>query len=132
MELTQALIAVALGLPPSAFRRLVQANAATTQLRFAPAAADGDGGGGGARAVLRHMNQSPEVLPGLAAGGAPAGSLRLLLIACGHDNSAGSNASDVQTTAAALSAFQVTDKRRADITIPLGFAFPPSHHWWVR
>ncbi len=34
----QALIGVSLGLPPSAFRRLVQANAATTLLEYRPAA----------------------------------------------------------------------------------------------
>ena len=109
----QALICVALGLPPTAFRRLVQANAATTVLHFAPSAGQEaeDGGVSAAdsaprRAVLRHMNQSPEVVSNLAAGGPPVSGVRIILVACGS-GTGGSSRDVVDAVASAVSAFQV-------------------------
>lgn len=110
----QALICVALGLPPTAFRRLVQANAATTVLHFVPSSGQGavDSGGVSAaasaqtRAVLRHMNQSPEVVWNLAAGGPPVSGVRIILIAC-DSGTGGSSHDAVDAVVGAVSAFQV-------------------------
>jgi hypothetical protein len=110
----QALICVALGLPPTAFRRLVQANAATTVLHFAPSAgqeAEDSGGVSAAdsaptRAVLRHMNQSPEVMSNLAAGGPPVSGVRIILVACGS-GTGGSSRDVVDAVVGAVLAFQV-------------------------
>jgi hypothetical protein len=110
----QALICVSLGLPPSAFRRLVQANAATTALHFVPSAGQeaedssgtSDADSAETRALLRHMNQSPEVVSNVAAGGPPADGVRIVLVACGG-GTGGSSSEDVRATAAAVSAFQV-------------------------
>ena len=49
----QALIGTAIGLPPEAFRLLLQSNGATTAICFAPAA----DGGAPAEAVVDHINQ---------------------------------------------------------------------------
>ena len=53
----QALIGTALGLPPQAFRLMLQSNGATTALSFAPAAQTGHP----AQAVVEHVNQVTSV-----------------------------------------------------------------------
>jgi hypothetical protein len=58
------------------------------------------------RAVLRHMNQSPEVVSNLAAGGPPVSSVRIILVACGS-GTGGSSRDVVDAIASAVSAFQV-------------------------
>lgn len=108
----QALICVALGLPPTAFRRLVQANAATTVLHFSAGQKAEDGSGVSAaksaqtQAVLRHMNQSPEVVTNLAAEGPPGSGVRIILVACGSGKR-GSSSDTVDAVVDAVSAFQV-------------------------
>ena len=61
--LAQALIATALGLPPQAFRLMLQSNGATTAISFAPAAQSGLP----AQAVLQHVNQVTSAYPSTAA-----------------------------------------------------------------
>ena len=55
----QALIGTALGLPPQAFRLMLQSNGATTAISFAPAAQSGLP----AQAVVEHVNQVTTFCP---------------------------------------------------------------------
>ncbi len=59
----QALIGTALGLPPEAFRLMLQSNGATTALSFAPAEQTGHP----AQAVIEHVNQVSSVCSSLTA-----------------------------------------------------------------
>lgn len=92
----QAVLCVALGLPPSRFRTLVQCNAATSWLRF-------QSDGNATLVTLLHLNQSPDVLTEVMAGEATAGQLRIVIVTGGSLSAEAATA-----TAAVLSPLQVS------------------------
>lgn len=91
----QAVLCVALGLPPSRFRMLVQCNAATSWLRF-------QRDGNASQAVLHHLNQSPDVLTEIMAGEPTAERLRIVIVTAGSLSAEAASA-----TAAVLLPLQV-------------------------